>query len=203
VPAADILVFLGAYRTHESATKAQAKYLSDYIEAQLRHDELTGWSIALLSSQATHAVSHSVGNWTVGLSERGEHGTMPRDSHIAIKRLVNPPDEMLDLTADERQRAYKLTVERFEGGLTRSRRTQAPTTPDGLAIRNVRPVQRGLLLLYPVLTKPSENAGVDGEPRGAGQRVLGIGVSFPASDTAKAISYAVDNVYWEQEISGE
>jgi hypothetical protein len=201
VPSEQILRFFRDYKTHESATKAQSKYIADYIEAQGRYGELITWAVALVSSGAPGAVPRRVGRYQVGMVERGEYGTTQEDSHIAIKRLVNPPDEMLDLTPSERRRAMTLTSERFESGESRSRRSQPPSAPDGLAVRTARPAQRGLLLLYPVGITNSQ-AGPSGENvTTIAYQALGIAVSFPRSETAQTIEYAVNNTYWEQEVA--
>jgi len=203
VSVARILGFLRQYRTHESATKCQSQYLAEYIETQGRHDELLDWTVVLVSSSAPQARLRRVGPCQVGLVERSEHGTTARDAYIAIKRLVNPPDEALDLTQEERKQAMAYTVERFAEGQSRSRRASPPESPDGIAIRGARPARRGLLLLYPVgITKAADPQGSDGGSV-IQREALGIAVSFPRSETAQAIQYAVTNTYWEQEIAGQ
>lgn len=203
VPAAVVLRFLQKYRTHESATKTQARFLVDYIEAQQRHDELTQWTVVLVSSNAAGAQSHDIGTLKVGLVERTENGTRAIDPYIAIKRLVNPPDEALDLSGEELKLALLLTRERFQNGESRSRREQPPTTVDGLAVRAARPAKRGMLILYPTLIRPAPP--VLGMPvqDSVEHRVLGIAVSFPRSATAQAIAYDVANNFWDQEIAEE
>ena len=202
-PYSTVTAFLRSYRTHESATKAQSEYLCDYIEAQQRHDELTAWTVALISSQAASAVPFQIGVNSGGFVERGENGTTDIDSHIAIKRLVSPHDEGLDLSDLERDHALHLTIDRFTSGLSRSRRTEPPVEPDGLAIRMSRPSQRGLLLIYPIrigLAKPP-TAPPDEPSRY--RTVLGFAISFPHSDTAQSISYRVNPTYWDTEIASE
>ena len=54
--------------------------------------------------------------------------------------------------------------------------------------------RRALLLIYPLA---SSNVGTTFKGP-----LVGIGISFPASKDAEAVSYTVNNVYWDQEFGG-
>ena len=70
-------------------------------------------------------------------------------------------------------------------------------TPVGEVVRQVRPKERGLLLIYPLdphyFKKGNENAVI-------GEVVIGLGLSFPASETAEKIDYEVNQTYWREEL---
>lgn len=63
-----------------------------------------------------------------------------------------------------------------------------PENPNGRVIRELRPVRRGLLLIY-ALTPPESDRITQGEPP-----YLGLAFSFPTSHTAKRISYEANKV---------
>ena len=58
----------------------------------------------------------------------------------------------------------------------------------------MRPEQRGLLLIYPLLFTRDKAAVPE-----ALLPTVGIGLSFPKSDTLATVTYIVANKYWEQE----
>jgi hypothetical protein len=199
----EVLTLLESYRTHSAATKAQAEYLREYIVVQAAAGELVEWTVALVSSQAREARTTVIGGHRVRLVQRAEFGTSPQESAVAIKRLVNPRDETLDLSEAEMGRALALTRQRFEAGLSRSRRRDPPGTPDGVAIRSVRPEARGLLLIYPLLITSAWELQSGDVEAVKGFETIGLAFSFPKSSTAKTIDYQVNNVYWDQEVAGE
>jgi hypothetical protein len=58
-------------------------------------------------------------------------------------------------------------------------------------VRKVRPATRGLLLIYPVKVR--------GEEQRPGEDFIpALGISFPASQTAKPLSYTVNEVWSQQ-----
>lgn len=63
-----------------------------------------------------------------------------------------------------------------------------PDTPHGRVIRELRPVTRGLLLIY-ALTPPKPDRVLDGD-----SPYLGLAISFPTSHTARSISYEANKV---------
>lgn len=103
-------------------------------------------------------------------------------------RLLNPPDEMLDFSELEQQEIINITNEQ-------RRANGKPDTknPDTKLIRERRSVNNALLLLYPLFdSKTPESA----------KTVIGFGISFPQSNTAKTVEYRVNNT-WEQELLDE
>jgi hypothetical protein len=67
---------------------------------------------------------------------------------------------------------------------------QPPTSPSGPSLRDQRPPTRGLLLIYPL----------DPGPASLNLPLVGFGISFPSSTTARRITYKVNNTYRRQEI---
>jgi hypothetical protein len=69
----------------------------------------------------------------------------------------------------------------------KNRPDSPPDSPSGQGIRAARPKERALLMIYPL----------EGHEERADKSVpiVGMAISFPQSDTAKAIEYTVNNVF--------
>lgn len=84
----------------------------------------------------------------------------------------------------------------------RSKRTEPPSIPSGVAIRGTRDPGDGLLLIYPLdpgqeregqLEHYASEFGRDGPP------VVAFATSFPDSATGETVDYVVNSIYAEQE----
>ena len=124
----------------------------------------------------------------VGLTERGNVADESSSEYRMTKsRLIDPRDEMLDFSEADQQEILRITEERRqEAGKPESKRR---TTPDNKITREKRNPRNGLLLLYPLDPKT-----INGEIP-----IIGFGISFPSSNSAKSVEYKVNNIYWEQE----
>jgi len=181
-----IVDFLMNYQSHSDARLANTRSLVDYIQAQIKQNELVSWTIALISkNKAEH--KYTIAGLEVGLTVRENvaDSSLP-EYRLSRSRLLNPPDEMLDFSSSVQEEIISITKERRrEAGKPESK----SKTPDGKVIREKRNPRNGLLLLYSLDPK-AINAEVP---------VVGFGISFPSSDSAKSVEYKVNNVYWEQE----
>lgn len=183
-----ILEFLGQYETHTEARRADTRLLARYIRRQNEQNELVSWSVALVSSGLSSAQDlngHFDGH-SVGSIQREYFGEAIADRYT-IRRLVSPTDEARDLSSEQRVRALEKTVADWAASKRKDKSPDPPTAPSGRGIRSVRAKERGLLLLYPL---DGRIAGTTGAAP-----VVGLAISFPASDTAKAIAYMVNNVF--------
>ena len=100
---------------------------------------------------------------------------------------MNPPDEMLDFSLPDQEEIIRITRERSKKPDSKSK------TPNGNVIRGMRNPRNGLLLIYPL-----DPGVINGRTP-----VIGFGISFPSSRSAKSVEYKVNNVYWEQEFLDE
>jgi hypothetical protein len=105
-------------------------------------------------------------------------------------------DELIGLTPDEQARALKRPRDVWEK-LDPATRGDCPDTPSGLQIREARPHNRGLLLVYPIQLYRED---VPLETR-CEQPIVGLALSFPAAKlgTDEGVEYRVNNIYWDQE----
>lgn len=188
IEAHHILSFLDQYDTHPDARRADTRLLGRYIRRQLENGELSEWSVLLASSGLASSVDLGLyfGGRDIGSIERQHFGTHI-DGRYTIRRLVNPTDEARDLSPEELQIANARTVDDWKASKRKDKSPAPPENASGRAIRSARPKNRGLLILYPL---NGRTAGTEGEVP-----VVGMALSFPTSDTAKAITYTVNNVF--------
>lgn len=202
VPGEDVVDFLSDYSTHERNRRMRAELLREYVRRRIRLGELTTWTVCLISNRTARSTSpRTVGGYSIGLSERQRHpDARVVEGEYRIQRLVNPPDELLDLDDSQRALALAQTRAAWQRDPGHYRREEPPDQPSGSIVRRLRPAERGLLLIYPL----DGGRARDDDRRGPAvgpEPVMAIAISFPESKDAEsaAIEYTVNNVYWEQE----
>ena len=190
--AVEIMEFLDAYTTHDSAVRVHSRILREFIQAQVGVDELVSWRVALISGG--RGGQYVLGGHSISLTERSPSnrgGHLGETDRYVIRRLLAPRDEAIDLELEDYDAALRVTIDNWRIDPGRSRRQDEPTTPSGPSIRERRNARNGLLLLYPL--SPAGDH-VDGDVP-----VIGFGISFPWSPSARTVTYTVNNVYSQQE----
>jgi len=188
-----ILDFLALYRSHPDAYRVNCKLLSQYIKTQINQDELIDWTVLLTSIQISpiNDLNNDVSQYFPGNLEVGailRNKLTQTNQKFTFKRLVDPNHEYADLTDEEMKTALDLTVNYWKHSDRKNKSENPPIRPGGMAVRRCRQKQKGLLIIYPLLNLES-TASKSLEP------ILGFAISFPKSDTAKEISYTVNNVF--------
>ena len=188
VSAPDILDLLRRYKSHEDARRADTGLLANYIKAQRKNGELEHWTVHLVSSGLAVARQKVICGLDVGLVMRICSPKEQRGDRYTIGSLINPTDEQIDLTNEEKTSAMALAVENWRNGKRPSKSKEPPTDLSRKEIRQARPKSRGMLLIYPIAP---QYAGLpeDWPP------VMGVAISFPKSDTATEVTYTVNNVF--------
>lgn len=204
VPAAKVLAFLNAYKEHESGTKVRTPLLTAYVEKELQRGRLSEWTV-LISGGSKE--SDRLGGVDIRLVDRRwkfsgdteEKKHKEKEQLIArnqyrIGVLINPPDEAVDLEAHQVAVALEETIADWKRDP--KGRKKVPTDPAGRFLRQMRDPSRGLLILYPLDAK-DEKTETGKTP------VIAFAISFPgvAGDTASTVTYTVNNVYQQQELS--
>jgi hypothetical protein len=198
----EIIEFLGRYQTHPDARRANTKFLSDYISLQVNQNELVNWTVVLASIQknitqksrdGTKTITNDVGEYFWGLDVgsiyRDDVEELDTKNRYTIKRLVDPSHEYLDLTEPQIAAALEITINLWQVSTRKNKSTEPPSAPGGKGTREVRDKRNGLLILYPLSDIEKSTSTSASKP------IMGIAVSFPDSDTAKEITYVVNNVY--------
>jgi hypothetical protein len=144
---------------------------ADYIEDQIRTDELTEWTVFLATGERGTEVELAGHRFpSIRRTPLPDRSTPTR---FIVKSILNPPDEAIDLSDDEYAEALRQTNEkrRLEGQSEADR----PAGPSIRMIRGQRP-QNGLLIIYPLDPVLAEV--------GTMRPLVGVVVSFPESNTA-------------------
>jgi hypothetical protein len=175
VPVVRILDFLGKYEAISTPSfYNHCEALRRYINEQVARQELIFWAVAVIGKMRSRA-------WKVGALE---FPTVTRDDKGDANRfvtgaVVGSAEEALDLSQLEWDQAMSASSATTRTG-------DARVNPERERVRQVRPDSRGLLLIYPVANS------AEGDP------IPAIALSFPTSDTAKALSYRVNRIWVEQ-----
>lgn len=187
-----VLEFLQHYQSHEDARRADTRLLSSYIKKQVDNGELAEWTIKLVSSGDAAARHFQMLGLDVGMIRRSPFPhDQQRSGSYQIKQLISPPDEWVDLTAEEKAQALAATIRNWEADKRKNKRKECPTVIGRREAREARDKGRAVLLLYPL--DPRERGLPETAPV-----VFGLGISFPKSDTAKDITYKVTNIFRER-----
>ena len=187
VPVSSVLQFLASYTSHEDASRADTSLLRKYISAQVNQGELETWTVLLTSSGDGDARPRKIVGLDCGLIKRSPFPESQQSGRYTIKRLVSPRDELVDLSSEQLSTALHLTVANWEKDPNPRKRPDVPTTAGRREAREVRPKSSGLIILYPL---DPAIAKIENVPP-----IVGVAVSFPKSDTAREITYIVDNVF--------
>jgi hypothetical protein len=187
-----VLNFVIRYRPDSQARKVQMEPLRRYIDSRVKAGELIEWTVALISTPDGR--KYPLGSLEVGAARRkpDDEEALPEGRYV-LRRMISPTDEAIDFSADERNVALKETIARWEANRGKSRRTEPPTVPSGIVLRDMRPAQKGLMLIY--VLDPAQARLPEDTP------VIGYALSFPGSSSAGAIEYVVNNVYYQQELA--
>jgi hypothetical protein len=197
VPASRIINgFLDGLEIHPDARKADRRRLADYIKAQLTRNELTDWTVALISNSQTKN-RKAIGGQEVGLTFRENDST--RDNVYSLKKshILNPADQYIDfLNPTEPQleglfgRSLQVTIERWRDNKIKGK--EEPKVPNGRVVRELRPATHGLLIIYPL--DPDQVQSIK-----SSEPVIGFAISFPTSERARTVEYKVTKRYLELE----
>ncbi|PIR21912.1 MAG: hypothetical protein COV44_10700 [Deltaproteobacteria bacterium CG11_big_fil_rev_8_21_14_0_20_45_16] len=180
--------FFERFNFSQANSKFTSKDLVDYIERQVEASELKDWSVALMGTGKGTPVS--ICGTEFKSSERSvvkESYEMECGDSVQLRALTPPDDELIDLydCLDTKRN----TVEQFLSDHKDENVSQVYFR------HTFRPVDRGLLLIYPIEWNPTmtdeEFQKRRAEPavteplRGAGP-IFGIAVVFPKSDKPMA-----------------
>lgn len=163
--------------------------LAQYIRAQFEHAELTDWTVSLRAGEGPKL---KVGLREIKTVRRAPVGGRAKAGRHIIQTILSPRDESVDLDDAQFKAALAITnAKRSSKGLG------AAEIPGGQEIRHIRGLgnpaagieghpERGLLLIYPL--SPDE-AGLSIDIP-----IIGLVVSFPASKTARPVTYRYNSV---------
>ena len=181
-----IVEFLQNITIHGSCSSASPKIVSQYITNQVDDEELTDWTIALISTNTGER--KSIAGLDIGMSWRTDQNAddIENDTiYLISNNLITESDQEVDLTEQERAMAMKLTVEFWKPN---GRSSEIPKEASPVWVRRCRNKKKALLMIYVFRSGESQQNKYD-------DIYVGYAISFPDSSTARPIEYKVDEVY--------
>jgi hypothetical protein len=136
-----IFQFLERYKFSEANIRFTSKMIADYIHDLNKAGELTKWSVALMSPKSGAGMELGSGRRIFkvdrSVMKRTKSDRDPRAQHIKV--ITAPRDELVDLKDKLPSGEVSNTDEIFKND---------PTLTEVYFRQNVRPKERGLLMLY-------------------------------------------------------
>lgn len=188
-----ILNFLRGYKTPKHVRRVNTTLLAKYIEKQVENGDLSDWSVLLAGKDPDSIDPEIIAGCRTGLIERAIHPSPklqqpdPESPVYRIRRLVSPSDESWDLSKDQYDEAFSLTLRNPN---RKSKTGKDPVAPGGQELRVMREKSNALLILYPL--ESIKDAAPIGETDSC---YMGFAISFPGNKNAKPVRYVVGNVY--------
>jgi len=174
--------------------------ISDYIKAQVKNQDLTDWTIALINNSTADDASKidfQIGEEKVGvgLTDRANKSPQSGSYSIAKAMIISPNHEIIDLDSKQIANALSETTEDWK----KMEKDKTPLLPSGFRIKSNRISKKGLLLIYPLHFAPEI---IDGSEPKIKKRekisdvpVIGIAISFPENENDEKIEYAVNEQF--------
>lgn len=176
----EVIRFLQDYSTHPEALKVNSTSMARFIGKKNADHALTEWEVVVLRGGTADMEFEIPPVGPVRLTKRER--VLQDATKQCVRRMVSRSDEFLDLTDEEYATALAGTVSAWETKDTEKRSAGKPTMPSGPFIRDARPKERGLLLIYPVQfydrSRPSDEPD---QPVPTDVPIYGIALSFPSA----------------------
>lgn len=189
VPPEVVSEFIASYETDRMAQRVRPRLIAKYVEQCAKVGELGHWTVCLVGS-TTSKISRDIAGHTVGLVKRQAlNETYRSEGRYTIRRVLSPPDELIDLDAGQEAAAREAARRAAE----KADRASAPKTPAGPHIRRQRRTEQGLLLIYPIRL-PEAAEGEVTTP------LVGFQVSFPHSEYQSKTEYIANTVWLQEDI---
>ena len=197
VPTASVLGFLESFTAYRDSgflasldRKCDAiwRYIRDREEAS----ELLDWTVCLVSHSRANGVTVDVAGLDVRLVHRKRVAST--DDRFRIGTRVGRAEEAIDLNKAEFDAAVVATNNQP------GEKKKTDREPGREEVRGERPKERGLLLLYPLLSDPpmKVNDTPSDHERQRATYLVSAAVSFPESAGAEPVAYLANPV-WMQE----
>ncbi|MDB0302213.1 Z1 domain-containing protein [Acinetobacter baumannii] len=192
-----VLDFLEQYETHPESLKANSKMLKSFIEKMVEGGQLTSWNIAFMGGSIKDNPVHLSDSIILQRAQRTSNGR--HEDRYAIRRLLSPTDEALDLSNEEWDAALIRTIKNYKA--ENPGKPVSISHPSGINSRYIRGngvngndgrPEQGLLIIY----FPEDVENNNSEEQSL-YPFVGFACSFPHSKLSKDVEYKVNNIEWE------
>ncbi len=183
--AGKVMSYLQAYQTKQPSFNVTL--MTEYIQAQQKNGVLTDWTIVLINNTDDKKGIKINEDVTVGLTKRADAETQVNYYTINKSHIIDPAHEYIDLTDEQIKSALdKSKADAIENGKDPSRLNK----PSPVRIKEIRPENQVLLLIYLLNPKPNEK-----KPAISDIPLVGLAVSFPSIKDDEKIEYAVNEQF--------
>lgn len=189
--------FLSSYRLGKEVIDKDK--IIDYINAQVRHSNLTDWTVVLINNSTASdenkaKITINGTEISVGLTDRTNISNSGIDYEIANANILSGEHEMIDLSDPQINSAFRKT----EQDWLDLKKEEKPSKPSPYRIKESRDSKNGLLLIYPLNPNCQHRIPNSKEkPRKviSDVPVIGIAISFPKIENDEKIEYAVNDQF--------
>lgn len=145
VPGYHISNFLLEFETSEKTTRANSKYMADYILDQNKNGGLVEWTVCLINTGDENGKFTISGQNVKGGIKREKGIGIPSNEMVSIKNMTSEGHEYLDYTKQQISLKDEI-IEKYikSSNITLTEKIRSET----------RDRQNGLLILYPIGTVP-------------------------------------------------
>jgi hypothetical protein len=197
--------FLLAYKTVQDRTSFDAEAAARYVEAQVGHNELVSWKVAIATQTRLNERLGSVNLAVVGM---GEVNTISRTRLNSDKNSIGVLTNPANRAGATRQGDEEIGLS--DEAILHARQEFADGRYERIrsALLAQRPPSEGLLLIYPISRYSQPRSGSDTRlalfehPDDEGETVIGAALAFPPSDSAATVEYVAGSVAQETESEG-
>ena len=170
----------------------------DYINAQIKNQNLTNWTIALINNSTPKDKFHFPGiTEEIGLTNRTNVNIDDTTYEIAKYNITDHRHELIDLSDTEIDVALEATKNDYDlEDQDKIEKREYPMIPSRKRIKWIRKDTNGFLFIYPlnqnIETKAPDTKEVVTLKVISEKPIIGIAISFPEIDDDKKIEYAVN-----------
>lgn len=164
-----ICEFFRSYETSKTASRANSKYMADYIRTMNQVGGLTQWTVCLINTKRPNIDGFSIAGLDVGagIYRKVGAGVNNYETTCSIHTMTSAGHEYFDYTFEQFMEVEELRADATKPGAKEKTITEK--------IRcETRDFKKGLLLLYPIA-----DAGKLTENRGEHKVPFGFAVVFP------------------------
>lgn len=180
----DIVDFLSKFETSIQASKANSKYMAEYITDQLKYGGLTNWTVCLLNvGNNIDRVKFSNISVASGITRKGIRKV--NNEFCSIQTLTSEDMQFYDFTQKELNQYEEIRVD-FE--------KRGENLSNDYARKRIRNREKGLLILCPIdINKGSGSLLIDTKRKH--KAPIGIAIVFPDNENIGTVrSYRINQI---------
>lgn len=162
--------FFEAYQTSKSATRANSKYMAEYVREMMKVGGVTAWTVCLMNFKRDDKPPFSIAGFDAvgaGIFRAVDRGVQNQGDTVSIHTMTSEGHEFYDFTDDQIKRKDTREAELKAQNKNDKRRSE-------ILRSEIRDQKQGFLLLYPIA-----EAGDLTEKKGDHKTPFGFAAVFP------------------------